>query len=394
MKRILILFLNFIATAFAEQLKIDISAPSAILINADNGRVLFSKNANEPIFPASITKIATVLYALEKKGDNLDEIVTVSKEACRQIDPILKRKKGYTLPAYYIDSDAGGTSLLPGEKLTFRDLLYAVLVSSENDAANMVAEFIGKSIPRFMDELNIYLKELGCNNTHFMNPHGLHHPDHITTAADMAKITRKAMQNALFRKMVSTKKYTLAKTNKHEQRDLIQTNKLLKRGSFFYPYAIGIKTGHTSNAHYTLVAGAEKEGRTLIAVILGSETSEERFSEPRKLFDLAFAEKANIKELFAKEELFKVEVEGGDKILEASLLENFNLKLYPSEEIELKAVALWDSLSLPIKKGDKVGKIVVKSIEGDEISSAPIFANGNVKIGLWANLKKFCTKLF
>lgn len=389
-----LLFFGLLSSAFGKQLNVEVTSSAAILINANNGRVLFAKNATEPFFPASTTKIAAALYALEKGNTRLDESFVASKEALHMVDTAAKKKNNYTLPSYWLERDGTTVDLVRGESMKLRDLLYAMMLVSGNDAANVVAEGIGTSIPHFMEDLNQYLKRIGCKSTHFCNPHGLHNPNHVTTAYDMAKITQYALKNELFCKMVISKSHTIEKTNKHIERNLVQFNRLIKPGPFFYPYAIGVKTGSTSQAKCNLVAAAKKDDRLLIAVVFGAEQNEERYTNAKRLFNAAFAEAKQVKPLFNKEEAFKVEIEGGDKLLSASLKENFVLEFYPSEEVELKAFVHWESVKLPIALGQRVGKISILDKEGTTVTEAPIFALNDVKSTFWSNVKNFWRGLF
>src|SRR6185437_6437502 len=142
-----------------------------------------------------------------------------------------------------------------GEEMPLKEYLYGMMVRSGNDAANVIAEYVSGSIPTFMQELNDYLKQIGCLNTTFCNPHGLHHPDHKTTAFDMALLTREAMKNPVFREIVSTVRHKRPKTNKRPAAVLVQTNRIIKSGTqYYYPKAIGVKTGYHSRAQNTLVA--------------------------------------------------------------------------------------------------------------------------------------------
>lgn len=375
----IIFFLIICLAVQAEQLKLNISARSAILINAETGAILFEKNPLFPCHPASITKIATALYVLEQKSHGLDQMVMASQEAVGVVSPEAKRLGGDKYPPYRLTSDGTHMNLRVGETLLLRELLHGLLISSGNDAANVIAESLAPSITHFMEELNSYLKEIGCLNTHFVNPHGLPHPQQITTAQDMATISVRAMQYPLFRQIVMKREHSRPETNKQTPSLLVQSNKLLKPGPFFYSKAIGIKTGFT-NAGYNLVAAAKEGERTLIAVLLYCGDSNQRFKDAIALFDAAFNEKKRVRTLLTKDhERFKRLVKGGKTPLEAALIEDIQIDYFPSEEPRLKGLLKWDLLKLPIEEGTKVGEIQLVDPQGILFKAVPLFAKQEVK---------------
>ena len=258
----------------------DLEAESAIVIDGDSGKVLFDKNADKKMYPASTTKIMTALLAL-KYGD-LDEEVKIGDEV------------GLLLP------DASKAGLEYGESMTLEHLLEALMLPSGNDAANTIAVHIAKKVsgdetmersealPYFRELMNEEAKALGANNTHFVNAHGYPNEDHYTSACDLALIALEAMKYSSFR---DTVKLTYAETgsvsvaaggagrdNEGEgTHSWMNTNKLLiKDSGFYYENATGIKTGYTSAAGYCLVASAEKDGRSVIAVLLNSTEQGQR----------------------------------------------------------------------------------------------------------------------
>jgi serine-type D-Ala-D-Ala carboxypeptidase (penicillin-binding protein 5/6) len=382
-------FAFFITTTFvlqAEPLKVHIGAKSAILINAETGAILFAKEPFMACHPASITKIATALYVLEKKSHALQEWVTASQEAVGVVTPQAKRLGGAKYPPYRLTTDGTHMSLKAGETLTVRELLHGLLISSGNDAANVLAEYVSSSIPVFMEELNAYLKQLGCLNTRFVNPHGLPHIEQITTASDMVKITLAAMKYPLFREIVAKVQHPRPQTNKQPASVLVQMNRLLRRGRFFYPKAIGVKTGYT-DAGANLVAAAQDGDRTLIAVILYSTDVRQRFQDATTLFEAAFRENKKVRTLLTKDhERFAREVKGGKNPLEAALIEDVQIEYYPSEEPQLKAVLKWDGVKLPIHEGQRVGEVQLISDLGKVFKVVPLFAKKEVEMNFIAQV--------
>lgn len=393
MLRYVILFI-FICLYFfpcslvAKKLEVNVVSDKVILIHADSGKILFEKNIHEKAFPASITKIATALYALELKKSNLDEIFEVSKNAVGSITPSAKKQSNFRSPAYLLETDATHMSLKAGEQLPFYELLSGMLIASANDAANVVAEKLAKSIPEFVEQMNLYIKQIGCNNTHFCNPHGLHHPDHQTTAYDMAMIAKEAWKHPLFREIVAKKKHICPKTNLEYERTLVQTNMLLRSGSFHYSKAVGIKTGYTGRAGTTLVSAASSEDRTLIAVVMGSPSTKDRYEDSIRLFEAAFSEKKMRRWLIDKSSKpFKKKISHAKQLLVAYLPEGLYYDFYPSEESPIKCLISWSIPSLPIQQGAPVGTIKIVDDQGIVLKSTFFYAANDVKEKFWFYLK-------
>lgn len=253
----------------------DISTPYVILMDASSGAVLYEKNARERAFPASTTKIMTCILALENCPD-LDVMVTVGENV---------ENKGSTM------------GIVRREELSLRSLIYGMMLVSGNDAAKAIAEYISGSESAFAELMNQKAASLGMTGTHFVKSNGLHEDDHYSTAYDMAILTRYAMQNEEFCKIVATPYYEVPPTNKDSDGyQLGNSNKLLytkpDEESFEYEYATGVKTGDTDQAGRCLVASAEKDGVKLIAVLFGdpqgSAGRNPRFTNSAKLFDWGF----------------------------------------------------------------------------------------------------------
>ena len=252
---------------------------SAVLIEAESGKVIFEKSADDIRYPASTTKIMTVLLALHFVED-LDQTVTVSETA----DAVNNT-----------DDDISSLDLQPGEEINFTDLLYGTMLASANDGANVIAETVSGSIERFVDLMNQYAQLLGCTNTHFANPHGLHDPMHYSTPRDMAIIAREAMHHELFRDIVRSSSYTIAKTNMHRARTVTNTNELYNQGTeekpnkYYFPASIGIKTGFTSPAQYCFVGAALQDDVELISVVMYTG-KRARWADTIKLMNYGFSQ--------------------------------------------------------------------------------------------------------
>jgi len=248
-------------------------AKSAILIEASSGTVIFEKNADQPMYPASTTKIMTIFLGIVK-GD-LNATVSASTVSTN-------------LPE--------GSSSIPlevGETINFKDLLYATMVRSGNDGANLIAETLVGSVSGFADVMNQAAAKIGCTNTHFVNPSGLDDVNHYTTARDMALIAREAMKNETFRDIAKTYTYSLPRSNIQGSRVLVgaDTNWMnnTEDNEYYYPYAIGIKTGFLNRAGYCFVGAAEKNGVELISVVFYS-TRNGRWTDSKMLMEYGFTQ--------------------------------------------------------------------------------------------------------
>lgn len=256
---------------------LNLTSDGIVLLETETGDILFEKNSNERMFPASTTKLMTAVLVLEKSY--LNELVTVSASAVNSV------------PAGYVKAP-----LYAGEELRVEELLYALLIPSANDAANVLAEHVSGSISAFAELMNSKAQELGMTNTHFTNPSGIHDNDLYTTASDLSILARYAMRNDKLREIVKTTTYTLPKTAVHpqEDREFTTSNLLLDSSSksYYYEYATGIKTGFTNPAGDCLVASAKKDGLEFIAVCLHSSTNSNglrgKFLDCKILFNFAF----------------------------------------------------------------------------------------------------------
>ncbi len=354
------------------------------MINAETGVILFSKEPHQRAFPASTTKVVTALLLLDREEIDLAQKISVSREALRY-KPLNKND-----PAHWLESNSTTIGLRVGEVVTLETLLYGMMLPSGNDAANVIAETCGNgSIASFIEQMNSYLKQIGCQNTHFMNPHGLYHPDHYTTAYDLALIARRAMQFPLFRQAVGSLAYHKPATNKQPGVTLYQTNPLLKKSHrFYYPKAIGIKTGYTLLAQNTYLAAATHEGRTLIIALLGSEARDGRFMDARSLFDAAFAEKLTKHTFFEPGSLFHRPLQGRKSSLQAHLAKQIALSYYPSEELQCRIFVRWLSLPLPIQQGQKVGEVQILTQEDHVLAQGDLLSDQEVTPTLFERVRQ------
>lgn len=378
--RIPFFFLFFWAALSAEPLKVKVAAKSAILINADTGAILYEKNAHAKKYPGSTTKIATLLYALKKYDGDLDEIVSCPYHCLKRINSSVKVAHNYRDPSYWLEPDGTHFWIKRGEKLSMRDLLHGMMLVSGNDASNYVAHRVGGTIPAFLRGMNGYFKSIGCRSTHFQNPHGLHHPKHVTTAHDLSLITKEALKNSAAQKIISTKEYERSETNLQNARTIKHTGQMLQPGKFYYSKSIGMKTGYHSNANYTFAGAARQGERTLIAILLDCENSNQRYRDAIRLFEAGFAQVEEERLLFKKDEnFFTREIKRGKNALRASLLEDVSIRYFPAEEPNISIELNWEALELPIFEGTWVGEMHILDENQRILEKAPLYASRDVK---------------
>ena len=247
-------------------------ADAAILVDATSGDVLFSKNARTRMFPASTTKVMTLLLALES-GIAMDNTIVIPQQAAQ------------------IPADSSLIPVFPGDVMTFRDLLYGFMLTSGNDGANAIAALVGGNVDTFVERMNRRARELGCEDTHFANPHGYHDPQHYSTALDLARIASEGVKLDAFRKIASAPSYVMniQRGNTTLEQRVVNTNSLLKSdNAYYYPDCIGIKTGYHSMAGQCFVGAAERDGVRLVTVDLHSVGSQEKWVDTIRLFNYGF----------------------------------------------------------------------------------------------------------
>lgn len=276
----LIIFVSGCTSTYASTIP-DTYSSACLLMEESTGKILYSKNANSIMYPASTTKIMTAILTLEKC--NLSDTAVVSHNAV------------FSIPSGYSTA-----SLVEGEVLTIEQLLNVLLIPSANDAAVVLAEHIAGSVEAFSDMMNSKAVELGCLNTHFVNPNGIHNENHYSTAYDLALIGKYAMQFPTFKEISSKTRYTLPITNAYSKEDriFITTNDLIKPNysssptNYYYKYATGGKTGYTDPAGQCIVATATKDNVSLIAVTLHGDFTEDNLSQRaldcKALFEYGF----------------------------------------------------------------------------------------------------------
>ena len=241
-----------------------------MLIDADTGAVLYDKGMDEYRYPASTTKIMTVLTAIENSSPR--DVVTFTETGVRDVT-----------------WDSSNIGMKLGETMTMKDCWFAAIIQSANEVCAQMAEYVGGTEAQFIEMMNQKAKEIGCRNTHFANASGLPDAEHYTTAHDLAKIMRAGLRNHRFRQVLSKVSYTIPATNLSEPRGMHTHMPLMaKESNLYYEGCIGGKTGNTNDAGHTLVAAAERNGRTYIAVTLRAPDLGANCTDTIALFDYAF----------------------------------------------------------------------------------------------------------
>ena len=343
-------------------------AETAILMDAASGEILFDKNADQKMFPASITKLMTILLALEH-GKLTDEI-TFSHNAIYSIEP-----------------GSAHIAIQEGETLTLEQVLRAIILRSANEASNGVAEYVDGSIEAFAKHMTARAKELGCKNTNFLNANGLHNENHYTTAHDMALIAKELLKHEEYRSMMSETYYEIQPTNKQtEVRYLHGQHQMLNENSlYYYKDAIGGKTGFTSEALNTLVTYAERDGMELIAVVMKCNGAE-HYTDTASLFDYGFTHYESVKILSAADHTATVKVM---ETYNEKAVERGTITVAPAEDVyhtlpkgtDISDITvekdLPESIEAPVKAGQTVGTLNI-SLHGEVLKTVDLVSQDTI----------------
>ena len=340
---------------------------SCLLMDAKSGKILYAKNAYNKMYPASTTKLMTAILALE--NCKTTDVATVSHNAI------------YSIPVGYSHAN-----LKEGEQLTVEQLLNVLLIPSANDSAVVLAEHISGSTDEFAKLMNEKAKELGCKNTNFVNPNGIHNKNHYSCAYDLALIGQYAMKFSDIMRIAMVRQYTLPTTNKYNKTDRIfnATNALINNESknkYYYPYATGLKTGYTDAAGSCIVSTAKKGNLELIVVILKASSIAERYNDCKTLFNYGF-EHYSYQTLQSSGSIVKtIEIPNATKEtkqLDVSIKDDITALL--SSDIKLEdlkpSIELDSELKAPIAENTVIGKISYTIDE--QVYSSDLIANASV----------------
>jgi D-alanyl-D-alanine carboxypeptidase (penicillin-binding protein 5/6) len=350
-------------------LGVEISAKSGALLDMESGLLMWSKEGEVELPPASLTKIATALTVLEACKVELSEQFEATAGALAQ--------RGGRRPEeapFALIPDGSSIDLRVGERMSVEALLEGLMIRSGNDAANVLAWHLGGgSIPRFVQTMNEYLRSIGCLHTCFLNPHGAHVPGHVTCARDLAIMSHRAMQHPFFRAIVRKTSYARPATNLQAARAEPNRNRLLRPGPFYDQRVIGIKTGTHSDAGACIVASAELPDREIVAVVLGA-VGNERYRDAHKLIQASAQEQKVRRSLLPAGLIGSARaVHGADELLQPAIREDLAHWVYPSAahtpRLELRLIR---SLRPPIESDQPIGQIVAVDHLGQEIASTTV----------------------
>ena len=328
----------------------EITAKNLLLGETNSNRILYEKNIDQKIYPASLTKLMTAILVVE--NCELDEIVTVSENAI------------FSVPSGYVNAN-----LQVGEEVTVEDLLYVMLIPSANDAANALAEHVGGNIESFSAMMNTRAKELGCEGSNFTNPSGLHEKEHYTTTRDLYLISKEAIQKPIIKEAIKTTRYILPETNKYTdtkmKRIFTTTNYMIRPSltKYYCNYCIGGKTGYTTDAKNCVIEYAEKDGVELIAIVMGENASikGKKFLDAKKMFEYVFKNYENVQVATKNKKFETVKISNGTKDtrdLGVLYKEDINILMDNNNKIEKEIE--YTNVKAPIQKNDVVGKITYK----------------------------------
>ncbi|WP_026558929.1 D-alanyl-D-alanine carboxypeptidase family protein [Bacillus sp. J37] len=343
-------------------------AKSAVLIERDTGTILYDKNSDEKLPPASMTKIMTMLLimeALDKGQIKWDEKVRTSEYA----------------------ASMGGSQIFlePGEEMTVEQMLKGIAIGSGNDASVAMAEKIAGSAEEFVNLMNKKVEELDLKNTHFKNPTGLPEPDHYSSAHDMALMAKELLK---YEKITNfTGKYEdYLREGTDKKFWLVNTNRLVK----FYPGVDGVKTGFTNEAKYCLTATAKKDNMRVIAVVFGADTPKDRNAQVTKMLDYAFSQ-YQTHPLFEKDHvLSQMKVsKGSEKEVNLMTSEPISVLTKKGEKVDdvTQEILMKNDIKAPVKKGDELGTLQLKK-DGKLIAESKLVAERDIDQASWWTMFK------
>ena len=330
--------------------ELTLDAGAALMYELNTGTMLYSLNPDQKMYPASVTKVMTCLIALDK--GNLDDIVTVSANVVENIDP-----------------SGSDCKLAEGEQISLKELLYCLMVASANDAASAISEHIAGSEAAFVELMNAKAQELGCTGTHFVNPHGLHHDDHYTTARDLAKIMMAALEYEAFQEIYSTKSHTVPATNTSASRYLLSTNYMIEKtvaDHYYDERVIGGKTGFTTPAGRCLAAVSQSGDMRLLTVVLGGSSALNEygavlygsFESTDDLINYAFNNYSTAQILGPDVILTELPVTGGENSTLAVVRESVFVavpKTLANSQLRYEYILDDGTLTAPIEAGESIG---------------------------------------
>ena len=368
----------------------ELNGKNIVLADLNTGRVIYSKDPDSVVTPASLTKIMTVLLAVEsvERGEHsLDETVTAGDD-CRT----------------GLDEESSSAEIMPGEQLTFRDLLYCSMIQSASDACNVLASLIGGSIDNFVAMMNDRAKEIGCEVTHFDDPNGLSN-NNQTTAYEMFLITQEAMKHDYFLVVCNIADVTIPATNLHAEREYHNSNALISSQSvyggnrYLYTGAAGVKTGYTRAAGYCLISTAEREGLHFLAVVMGCDgwlnahiEDYLNFEDTIKLYDWGFTDFSYRNVVDTSEPVYELDVQLAQDHAKAVLYPQQRLRILlprdtSDEDVSMEFHIFNTDLVAPVKAGEVLGEAVV-SVNGEIYGTVNLITRQEVDLARSEYMKR------
>ena len=368
----------------------ELNGKNIVLADLNTGRVIYSKDPDSVVTPASLTKIMTVLLAVEsvERGEHsLDEMVTAGED-CRA----------------GLDEESSSAEIVPGEQMTFRDLLYCSMIQSASDACNVLASLIGGSIDNFVAMMNDRAKEIGCQVTHFDDPNGLSN-NNQTTAYEMFLITKEAIKHDYFMVVCNIADVTVPATNLHEEREYHNSNALISSQSvyggnrYLYTGAAGVKTGYTRAAGYCLISTAEREGLHFLAVVMGCDgwlnahiEDYLNFEDTIKLYDWGFSDFSYRNVVDTSESVYELDVQLAQDHKKAVLYPQQRLRLLlprdtSEDDISMEFNIFQNDLVAPVKAGEVLGEAVV-SVNGEVFGTVNLITREEVDLARSEYMKR------
>lgn len=358
--------------------QMDVDAKAAILVNMDTGNVLYEQNGYDSVYPASLTKVMTALVVLRHidAGDlKMSTKVTAKSDSWDGLE-----------------ADASSQNIRPGETMTVEDLMKCMLVASASEAANILAQEVDGTVAAFVEEMNAVATELGCKDTNFANPSGMPDDTQVSTCYDLYLMGKAAMAYSDFREIVKMDECYIDATNMSEQRHFFNTNALLTNYRYLgytYSNCIGIKTGSTEAAGYCLMSAAEKDGKTLIAVVMGCDNptkdgtvQRKQFSESSRLLQWGLDNFTTMDIVDESIAYGSVTVNLSTEADHVSVQPDSNITAeLPSDvtpESFTKDITLMKDVDAPVKKGDILGTLTL-SLDGKEYGTVNLIAINDVE---------------
>jgi D-alanyl-D-alanine carboxypeptidase (penicillin-binding protein 5/6) len=390
---VLLVFLTVLSnfssiTVFAEEdYGYEADVISAIVVNETRDKVLYEKEADKQIYPASTTKVLMALVvasSIEEGAYSLDDTFAAYDELY-----------------FDIPWDGSTANIQPGEVMTVREFLYCALMVSANEACNALAVNDSGSVDAFVEKMNEKAAELGCENSHFSDTHGIYHDDHYTTARDMYRIFSAVMNDPILSEIITTPEYVVPENNKSEERELYNTNMLIdSEGPLYYEYALGGKTGYTEEAGCCLVSAAEKDGERLICIVMGADFADLEdgrrvpgsFVEAKELYEWCYSEYGDQPLIDPTQPVASLPVRYGKDVHSVDVIPKEGTYVYMRKSEAEKWVTYEvkfkkDTLNAPVRAGEKVGTIDAV-YNGELIGSSKLIAAEDVKFSLGQMFKE------